>query len=328
MIEGHGDDIYNYPDIELNFSSNIYPLADIAKVEERIKECSYVVRSYPEPSANSLEIAIATHLGISPANVIATNGATEAIYLIARSFSHLKGYKILYPTFSEYEDACKMASMQSVADESKRGIFWLCNPNNPDGAVRPKEFITNLLRNYDIVVADQSYEDYTLEDIFTPAEGLKFSNLIQIHSMTKKYAVPGLRLGYITANESIIQRLRANSIPWGVNAIAIEIGKYLINERGAVEDMRNYLKETQRLSGLLAEIDGIIVTPTQTNFILAESKKCSAKELKHYLATQKRMLIRDASNFKELTEGHFRVAAASKEADNMLVEAIKEYLSR
>ena len=96
MIEGHGDDIYNYPDIELNFSSNIYPLADIAKVEERIKECSYVVRSYPEPSANSLEIAIATHLGISPANVIATNGATEAIYLIARSFSHLKGYKILY----------------------------------------------------------------------------------------------------------------------------------------------------------------------------------------------------------------------------------------
>ena len=86
MIDGHGDDIYKYENIRLNFSSNIYPRADIGPLKEFLKERLDCIKTYPEPDAASLEKAIAEYHGIPAENVLATAGATEAIYLIAQTF--------------------------------------------------------------------------------------------------------------------------------------------------------------------------------------------------------------------------------------------------
>ena len=79
MIEGHGDDLHRYSGIQMNFSSNIYARADLSRLEEYLCSRMQVIRSYPEPSASSLERLIARQHGISPDCVLVTSGAVDAV---------------------------------------------------------------------------------------------------------------------------------------------------------------------------------------------------------------------------------------------------------
>ncbi len=91
MIAGHGDDIYNNPDIRVNFSSNIYVNTDMSALKEHLCQHISLINNYPEPAAHSLEEAIADKYGIAADSVLVTNGATDAIYLIAQTFGQEGG---------------------------------------------------------------------------------------------------------------------------------------------------------------------------------------------------------------------------------------------
>ena len=102
MIEGHGDDIYRYDDlVKVNFSSNVYQHSDFSALKRHLMEHFDLLSNYPEPQPRSLEKLIAFKEGISPESVLVTNGATEAIYLIAQLY-HGSASIIPQPTFSEY----------------------------------------------------------------------------------------------------------------------------------------------------------------------------------------------------------------------------------
>ena len=77
-------------------------------------------------------------------------------------------------------------------------------------------------------VIDQSYEYFTLCPLFSSAEAAEYPNVLLLHSMTKRYAIPGLRLGYVTGNSGLLKRLRTNRMPWSVNRLAIEAGLFLM----------------------------------------------------------------------------------------------------
>ena len=106
MLSGHGDDTYKYKDIRINFSSNVYNHFCHDGLYAHLASRMDCIRNYPPPTPSELEKEIASLHGISPDEVIVTNGATEAIYLIAQAFSEYTS-QILQPTFTEYEDACK-----------------------------------------------------------------------------------------------------------------------------------------------------------------------------------------------------------------------------
>ena len=323
MIEGHGDDLYRYDNIKMNFSSNIYNGTDLSALEAYLSSRMAVVRSYPEPSAASLERMIARECGISPDEVLVTSGAVDAIYLIAQAYRHEGTCRIMQPTFREYEDACRVFGYQEREDGA---LCWLCNPNNPTGDVMAVEDVLALAERHRLLIVDQSYEDYTMAPLIQPSDVVGRDNIILLHSMTKRYAVPGLRLGYVTASSSIINRLREQYRPWAINALSLEAGKWLV-QRGktAIPDLSTYLAETQRLRTMLNEIDGIEAQPTQTNFFLCTICQATAAELKEYLAREHGILIRDASNFTGLTQHHFRIAAQSPAENDALVTAIKNY---
>ena len=143
--------------------------------------------------------------------------------------------------------------------------------------------------------------------------------------MTKSYAVPGLRLGYITAHESLTSQIRQHLRPWSVSALAIEAGKYLLEHDELI--CKPDLREAQRLAKELEQIWGIVVTPSQTNFMLCRLVHHTAAELKDYLAREHHLLIRDASNFRGLTPHHFRVASQTPAENDALVEAIKQFIT-
>jgi threonine-phosphate decarboxylase len=317
MISGHGDDAYKYNNIRMDFSSNICAHGSHEALMAHLASQPDLLDHYPEPEAWSLERLIAEHHDIDPACVIVTSGATEAIYLIAHTFRYRP--VIPQPTFSEYEDACKMAGVE----EGGREVLWLCNPNNPTGEVYDQLYIDRKMAEYDLVVLDQSYEGYTDAHVMTPRWGCRTTYSIQIHSMTKMYGVPGLRLGYITAHERLTEQLRRYLRPWSVSALAVEAGKYLLQHDDLL--CRPDLAEAQRLRNALLQLPGITVAPTQTNFMLCCLSNGTAAELKEFLASQHGILIRDASNFLGLTPRHFRIAAQTPAANDALITAISHY---
>lgn len=337
MIQGHGDDAYRFErPIRADFSSNVYSYVDLEPLKEHLRSKLDVIGHYPEPEPYRLEAALAGQLGLYDSQVMVTAGATEAIYLIAHAFSGCRS-DILQPTFSEYGDACRMyghvfespdlAAMPRATDDFT-DLFWMCNPNNPDGYVMPKEALTSVIESHreTVFVIDQSYGFFTREPLLSAAEAARYPNVLQLHSMTKRYAMPGLRLGYVTGNADFITLLREVRMPWSVNALAIEAGLYLMEHPDTAPiDLDALLAEAARLRDELNAIPGLSVEPTQTHFMLCKLAEGKATDLKEWLACERGLLIRDASNFEGLDEGCFRIATQTPEENDMLVSAIRAW---
>ena len=335
MTYGHGDDTYRYGNqIKINFSSNIYQRADLSELKQYLATRLDAIGNYPEPEPRALEALIAEKLEISPDMVMVTNGANEAIYLIAQLYRHWASV-IPQPTYNEYADACRMFGHTISYDRNDElnilpedRIYWLCNPDNPTGNVLLKSLITHIIRKHPryLHVIDQSYANYTLQPMLQPKELLDCYNVMIIQSLSKKYCVPGLRLGYLTASPIIIERLRDIRQPWTVNALAIEAGKWLVeHDPKVLPDLNEYLEEAQRLKQALAEIEGLMVMDTQTHYMLVNIDWATSLELKNWLIENHGILIRDASNFHSLDDHCFRVAAQTPEENDALISAIKAY---
>lgn len=336
MIYGHGDDSYRYGDkIKIDFSSNLPGFADLSALKEHLATKLDVIGSYPEPEARELEAILADKLGIQPNSIMVTAGATEAIYLIAQLY---RGWAsvVPQPTFHEFSDACKIHKhLLSYYDNDdmellpENRLYWLCNPNNPTGNVMVKGLMNHVIREQRkyVFVVDQSYEDYTLKGMLQPKEMQDCHNLILLHSMTKKYCIPGLRLGYITASPIIIDRLRQLRQPWTVNAMAIEAGKFLVqNNIEVIPDKKAYLMEAARLHKELNDIPGLMLMDSDTNFMLAYMEHSNVRRLKKWLIDNYGILIRDASNFHGLDHHCFRVSSQTPEENDVLVSALTEYI--
>lgn len=332
MIEGHGDDAYKYKAIKINFSSNVYNHVDHSGLYQYLSRQMESIRTYPEPEPYSLEKVLAERFCLSSEEVCVTNGATEAIYLIAQTFRNQTS-AILMPTFSEYADACRLHghkvvpiyNLNCLPDRGR--LIWLCNPNNPTGEVREKEALTACIKQnrQRIFIIDQSYEFFTQKALLTAREAAEFPNVILLHSMTKRFAVPGLRLGYITACKELLHEIRTQRMPWSVNQLAIEAGHYLLSSSQCDIDISLLLKEKERLAQSLLSIGGMEIWPSDTHYMLVQLRMGKAAALKEYLATEQGILIRDASNFEGLNEHFFRIATQTPEENDKLVESIKKW---
>ena len=337
MIFGHGDDAYRYGgQIKTDFSSNIYYGADLSALQAHLAGRFGIVAHYPEPEPTSLEKILARKLGVADNTIMVTSGATEAIYLIAQLYSGWASI-IPQPTFTEYEDACKVYNhlLSYNADDElevlpEDRIYWLCNPNNPTGNVVNTLLLRHIIRKHPryLYVIDQSYKDYTLSPMIQPKDMTDCYNVMLVHSLSKTYCIPGLRLGYIFASPIIIDRLRQIRQPWTVNAIAIEAGKYLLeNDPKMIPDLPAYLTEAQRLRKNLSAIHGLLVMDTAAHFMLVNMDRGNTYDLKQWLIDHYGILVRDASNFRGLDNHCFRVTARSPEENDLLVEALRKFLS-
>lgn len=334
MIEGHGDDTYRYAGkVRHNFSSNILNGVDHSRLKEYLSSRLDVIVGYPEPAPYSVERMLAARLGVTPENVMVTNGAVDAIYTVANVYAGARS-AVLQPTFSEYSDACIAAGHDVMSFNAVNMIpqdadmVWICNPNNPTGDVADSGHLRKVIDSHPNVlfIIDQAYHRYTAEPVLTDSDAVPRSNLILIYSLTKDYSVPGLRLGYAVACREIIERLGRRRIPWSVNALAIEAAHFLLdNDSDYAFDPVPLVLESRRVATGLS-VMGIECKPGETNFILCRLPKGSAAQLKEYLVENHGMLIRDASNFAGLTDRHFRIAVQRPVENDLLIKAIGKWM--
>ncbi len=339
MLFGHGDDYFRTDhEILINYSSNVWYGANLNPLKEFISGSLSRITRYPEPDAASLKQILAEVHQVNSENLLVTNGSITAFYLIAQAWQGVKS-AIFVPSFAEYEDACRLyqhtityinnrESLENL-DLSEQKLCWICNPNNPDGKLIERDLLIQLIRSnpQTVFVIDQVYADFYPGHLLDMSDIFRFPNLILVQSISKLHKIPGIRIGYLAAQKEIIQKIANYLIPWSVNALAIEVGKYiLLHSEQFVLPLEQWLSETKELQQDLSLL-GIETIPSHVTFFLNRlpaGKK--AVDLKNFLLEEKQILIRDASNFRSLDERYFRLSTQRREDNNILLKAVKEWM--
>ncbi|GAB3529090.1 threonine-phosphate decarboxylase CobD [Pontibacter brevis] len=334
MLHGHGDDAYRYKSkIRTDFSTNVWYGGEPAGLKEHLFSQWHLVQKYPEVLAESLNEQVAQHYHLKQGQVLISNGTTESIYLVAQAFRG-KRTTIASPAFAEYEDACRMHQHQIEfvhwdelysIPKLETDLLFICNPNNPTGSVFfPLEEL--IARNpQTLFVLDEAFIEFTLS-IETAVPLLnRYENLLIFRSMTKAFAIPGLRLGYIVAHKKQIAQLKTFKFPWSVNVLAITAGKFIFDNYELLQlPVRQLLKDKESFATQMQQT-GVKVHDSHTHFFLAETAHGTAAQLKQYLVEQHGILIRDASNFRGLKETHFRIATLAPVQNQLLIQSLTKW---
>ncbi len=334
MINGHGNDRYRYPGIKADFSSNAWYKGPDKELIGFLQKNLTCISNYPEPDAASLSGKLAGLHGLPAGNVIVTNGATEAFYLLAQ-FNSGKKSLVFYPSFSEYEDACRIFNckltfenintIDSLKLSNQHEVVWLANPNSPDGKVTSFETIQKLCsRNQGtLFIVDEAYIDLSYSALSVVSLVEKYENLAVVRSLTKAFSVPGIRIGYIVASQGLINDMRKIKMPWSVSVPAILAGYFISeNYQRLLPLKEDILEKSRYLQKETGSIPGFRVIASDSNFFLVKLARGTGKELKEFLISEHSILIRDASNFRGLDKSFVRISVQSDEDNRKLIEAL------
>ncbi len=339
MLHGHGNDKYRFANkIIADFSSNVWYKSLPDWFYKKLGDALKNTIDYPHPQASDLVNELSLFHNIPEENICATNGSVEGIYLLAQVFQRKKS-AIIYPCFSEYEDACKryeheLSFYSNKGNWQKRrfseDLVWFGNPNNPDGKTISVNEIENLLANNSdtIFIVDEAFSGLCTNFESAVLLTQKYKNLVILCSFTKSFTIPGIRLGYVVAPQFIIENLNNLSIPWSVNSLAIDAGKIILQNFPELIPNINELKKLNSiLQKKLSGLSELNVISSQSNYFLVQLKKGNATKLKKYLVEQHGILIRDASNFRGLNSSFFRVSVQSEENIELLISALKSWFN-
>lgn len=335
MLEGHGDDAYRYKQpIIADFSTNVWYGGEPAGLKNYIFEHWPVINRYPEVSAESLANTISQHHSLNTNQILVGSGTTESIYLIAQAFAG-QNTTIVTPAFAEYEDACRLfghklhfLSWEEMSNLPvlSTSLAFICNPNNPTGLVFDALEKWIALNPQTTFVVDEAFIDFTRDITSTIPLVARYPNLLVLHSLTKAYVIPGLRLGYVASTVQQITKLKQIKQPWTVNAMALLAGKFIFEHYDQIQlPLEQLLTDKKNFAETLAQNPVLKVHTSHTHFFLVETLHGNAAQLKVHLIKNHGLLIRDASNFRNLTERHFRVATLSPTHNQLLVQALAEW---
>jgi threonine-phosphate decarboxylase len=355
----HGGDVWGFSRKHnipvkrlLDFSAPINYLGASPKAIEAIKKFAELVKFYPDPNPVELRRELAEYVGkVSPDNIIIGNGSTELIYMVPEVFSPNFKAIIPVPSFTEYEKATLRAhgepifvklpedfslnleSIKKVVTSDTRIVF-VCNPHSPSGTLYDKQTILELAdfchKNNIVVCIDENYIEFAEsgENCTVASYVKKYDNLFVIRSLTKFYAMPGLRFGYAIADQDFICALQDVRQPWSINSLAVFAARAALKDTEFIEKTRSSIaREKAQLARMIKEISVLQVFPSETNFLLVKIlyKKTTSTALRESMAKEG-ILIRDCSTFVGLDDSYFRVTVRSSEENLKLVKALKEAL--
>jgi len=277
---------------------------------------------------------------VTPDNILAGSGAVELIRLLALTyFRPGDSVLILEPTFGEYRVASQIVGAEVVSQRAgekqnftpnieetlslirqhhPRGVF-ICNPNNPTGGYITRQEVNRILDacRDGLLILDEAYVAF-VDEGWSSIDLISRGNVAIVRSMTKDYALAGLRLGYVIAREEIINALRRVCPPWNVNAVAQKAGVAALNDSDHLERCQREIRQAKRF--LVDELGriGFSLVPSSTNFFLvkvADAAGFRSALLRHGI------LVRDCTSFG-LPE-YVRIAARTMPECQRLITTIR-----
>ncbi|MBW5448014.1 threonine-phosphate decarboxylase [Cohnella sp. CFH 77786] len=348
---GHGGDIwtatetYGRPlDGWLDFSSNMNPWGPPEVIGRLMKEQWRDIARYPDPAVRSLRRKLSEVYRVPMESILVGNGAAELIDLVIRVLGPEETV-IARPSFTEYEQAVRKAGrriqdvflrqddlfdLKDAEPFASRTVF-LGHPNNPTGRLIPQSVLERLHETETHLILDEAFMDFVPDESGHSFLGRAAeSERIQvIRSMTKFYAMPGIRLGFLVAHPDIVRRLADQQTHWSVNFLAQLIGEAVLDETGYADRTRAWLLEER--PWLIRELGrlGLRVIPGDVNYLLVSlpgDGRWNAKRLQRALA-ERGIMIRDASLFRGLDGSYFRIAIRLRPDNERLLKELKEVLA-
>lgn len=325
----------------IDFSVNLNPLGT-PELKKPMAAAFKTIGSYPDNRYPGFKKAAAESLKVKPENIVPGNGSSELTRLFAEAVIE-PGDKVIipFPTFSEYEFQCRLfgAKIESVNYSDIRNIkpegckaVFLCNPNNPTGSLIGREEVLKLAQkcagSETFLFVDEAFIELSdpKESIAEFAASNDF--VVVLRSLTKVYAVPGLRIGFAVASSEFAGILNNIRIPWSLNCAALAVGEHLLKgHKGYIKRSLDLIrKERQWLSSCLGAIRGLKPYPSDTNFILVDICDffISSTEMTEMMLKQS-IMIRDCASFG--LKDHIRVAVRKRQENRKLIKALSNVIS-
>ncbi|WP_318505960.1 threonine-phosphate decarboxylase CobD [Bacillus sp. T3] len=332
----------------LDYSANINPLGPPPRVMEALRNELEKIVHYPDPAQRKLKEKLATRFGLAPDQLIIGNGAAECMALIILALEP-KTVGVIYPCFSEYE---KLATAFGASIKACYGneeyhfkpdltdlfslfkevdLVFIGHPNNPTGVIYTEEELIAIAIEAEAtntyLVIDEAFIDFLPKNtqVTLLPQLQRYKKLIIVRSMTKFYAIPGLRLGYAVSKPDIIARLQEKQVTWSVNQLALMAGEICLDELeyeeqtiALIEEQRNSIKR------LIEKHLGWFVYPGQANFLLVRLPSPLKVEELQWAMGQKGIMIRSCAMYPGLTEQDFRIAVRTKQENDQLLACLLE----
>ena len=341
----------------VDFSASINPLGISRKVKDVIIKNLDGLINYPDPDMRLLRENLSEHHGIDPETILCANGSTELIYLIPRTLKPKK-VLVPAPTFSEYERACRISRGEAVlrpyklkkennfeinpdefisairgdmkskvkSQKSKVGarcdMAFLCNPNNPTGhLLKSKDVlrVAEAARYFKcVLVVDEAFIDFKPEEsVIGHVQDNPY--LIALRSMTKFYALTGLRIGYGVFPVNLISAIKEFKEPWTVNNLAQKTAIAALQDSEYADKTQRLIKSEKEFLENSFNKMGIKYFPSDANYYLLRILKGNNIVQK---LRGKGILVRDCSNFKGLDGTYIRVAVKSRRHNRLLIREL------
>lgn len=347
----HGGQGWRFPGVE-DFSHNLNPYGPPAELPRLVAEAVENLTHYPDDSSADFREAVASLHHVSPENVIAGAGSAELIRLYPEVFLSRKSRVIIpRPTFSEYSHACRMqgANVLDVPLVEGDGFrldmnaireklplvkaVYVCNPNNPTGTLETRRRIMELVEECEslgkLIFLDETLLDLVdgYEAITCMPEVRNHRNMFIISSLTKSYAIPGMRVGYGVGSEEIVDMLDRARLSWNLGVVEQHVGARLLRDhrdhvRKAAEMMaseRGRIKRAVDRTGLFSPL------PDQCFFFFTRvsNPRLSAEDVVEHLLPR-RVLVRDCSTFGRPFDRFVRFSVKTPEKNDLLISAMEE----
>ena len=335
------------PDKVIDFSANINPLGPPRGVLVAIENALNAVSLRVYPDTHAFVRSITDKYRLMADEIVIGSGAASLIFAVMHAVLPKRAL-LLEPAFGEYPRACRAVNVEvttSLLTEEggftpdfpglvravKRGRFDLVilnTPHNPTGALYRRDALLSLIdvaeAHDTVVMLDEAFIDYASQESFVSLAPTK-PHLIVVRSLTKFYAMPGLRIGYAVCNAMLAATIRSQIDPWSVSTVALEAGRAALGaDDFGVESLRVNARAREEFADALRGV-GLHVFPSAANFLLAKLPHGSGEALQKWLELE-RILIRTCESFDGLGDTFVRLAVRSSSENMRLVSLIEQWL--
>lgn len=336
------------PALLVDFSANINPLGMPEPLKQALIAQIGVAERYPDVEYQRLHQQLAAHHDVPAEWILAGNGETESIYTLAQGLEP-KRAMLVTPGFAEYRRAlvqvgCQISEFPLSEEEgwqlterllpaltAELDCLFLCTPNNPTGLYPDAALLAAIVERCRVLsitlVVDEAFLDFLPDEPgLIPLLGNN-PHVWVLRSLTKFYAIPGLRLGYLLNSDAdAMAQLRQRQMPWSINAFAALAGERVLHDREYQQATWHWLASER--DGLLSQLrgfSGITVWEGRANYLFL---RCNVAELDLQQALLTRhVLIRSCANYPGLDGRYYRVAIRSREENARLCQALNAVFS-
>lgn len=350
----HGGQAWRTEGVE-DYSHNLNPFGPPECLRDIVLAALEGVGHYPDDSCRELRDVVSKAFSVGPECVTVGAGSSDIIRNVPNTFFR-PGDRVVIPrpSFAEYTQQCRIVGaeidpMELLPEEDFRidadlllekaegaRAVYICNPNNPTGRVEPRDKLMRIVRECEdmgvLVFLDETLLELVPGYADTSMSGTvpRFTNLVVATSLTKSFAIPGIRIGFGLANQDLVESMDRVRMTWNVGQVEQAVAIALLRDcRDYVDDAASVMaEESENLNSSLKEV-GFPSGEVSDSFFYFNSLEpvgMDAAEFKSRMLARG-IAVRDCSSFGPEFSSYVRYSVKDRERNCRFLAAVDSVLN-